>query len=81
MLDLSNLNSENKVSLAKDPFKADCITHIAIFIRPNLVYCPKVVASIDFTNGNTSGCQKFEGEDFGVVTQEMQTFINSLDKT
>ena len=35
-------------------------------------------ADIDFKNGNTSGQQSFENEDFGTLVAEMEAFINAL---
>jgi hypothetical protein len=81
MLNLLNSTKESKLSLATDPFKADCLDQIAIYIYPKRTYGKPISASIEFKKGNTSGSQKFEGADFGDVIHELQTFINSLEKT
>lgn len=80
MLELPNLNSENKVSVLQNPFKSSCVTAVSIEIRPQKIYGKKVSGYVSFSSGNTRGSQDFESDDFAVIVKEIQTFINSLEK-
>lgn len=63
-----------------DPFKSDKIT--AIRIRKTERWLSGGFhpwqADVDFKNGNTTGSQSFENEDFAALVAEIEGFIKAL---
>jgi hypothetical protein len=85
MSNLSIFNKDNKIDVLKNPFDKDKITNISLSYRK--VMFEKIfswTARVEFTNGNTSGSQRFEVKDsteynsFEVITKQIQEFIDSL---
>jgi len=81
MFDYSNLIGEEK-SLPvefKDPFKKENVQGIAIyFTRGYDGNTPRWWGYIKFTNGETSGKQDFEEENFDVIVTKIANFIKKL---
>ena len=73
-------NSENKVSLLKDPFKSQNINAIQIFFSQTFGE-PHWSANIEFKNGQTEGKQKFKvlgAEGLPTILKQMEDFVKSL---
>jgi hypothetical protein len=76
-------NQINKVgetglnSSLSDPFKKNSIRSITVVYREN-VFSEKWYAYgiVEFSNGNTSGKQKFEADTFDEVSLLIKQFIN-----
>lgn len=85
MLKIFNPEQASKLSIVTDPFKSDKIVAISLDYSKSLFEkCWEWRGTIKFKNGNTEGSQKFKVADssaynsFEKITQQMQTFINSL---
>lgn len=68
------------ISDFKDPFKMDKIEKIHIWIMRGIFNSNTILfqADVSFKNGNTSGKQEFEAEDFQSLVLKVQSFINGL---
>lgn len=66
------------LSILKNPFVSSNINNLNIFYFTST---DRWTAEVNFKNGNTSGTQSFEvkgAENFFILQQQMQDFINSL---
>lgn len=74
----------NSMSVLANPFTKDCVTRIttdcgeAWFREPDDPWYFR--GTVYFSNGNTKGEQKFEGNDMADLTAKMAAFLNELDK-
>ena len=79
---LTNLVETNgkTPSVLLDPFKSDKIEEIRIRVSRGLfdksIYSAR--GSVEFTNGMTSGEQKFEGDTFESVYYQIKSFLETL---
>lgn len=72
------IGNESMPSLLNDPFKKNKITRISVFYR-ELMRVWSATGTVEFTNGDTKGEQRFEGETFDEVTLKIKHFINNLE--
>lgn len=79
------LNNGSSLPTFSHPFKQEALDHLSI-----QVYSPKsfvgggrirVIARIDFKQGDLSGEKKIEGGDLMGVIQECEAFLKSLEKS
>lgn len=77
---MANLESlrqaENKISELKNPFNKDCIQLVTIWICKT--WTPQFQSKIKFINGNTTGEQNLEAQDFKSIIKKTEDFIESL---
>lgn len=78
-------STQTNISVLKNPFTQTSIKSISldyskVTFEPHFSW----IGRINFTNGDTSGTQRFEVEDaeginsFEVITKQIQEFINNL---
>ena len=73
------LNKENSLSQLKNPFGSKYVHRVKMeYEKEWFKESFKWTAYVYFRNGNTSGDQKFEHEDFDVITKQIHDFIESL---
>jgi hypothetical protein len=81
MKEILTSEADSITSALNNPFSKSKIVSIHIHIYTGHGGLVKDCrASIDFKNGNTSGEQKFIGEDFAEVAPQVQSFINKLNE-
>lgn len=76
---VNEMGNEKIPSILKDPFKKNSVKRI--FVNYSEDWGGKswsCYGSVEFSNGNTSGEQKFRGDSFDKVVIEMKAFINEL---
>ena len=78
--------ANHELDVFRDPFKKTKIESVSLnYSRVMFETYFSWVGRIYFSNGDTSGSQKFEVTDqesedaFGTITRQIQQFINSLD--
>ena len=76
------LDGKQTISPLSNPFQAECVETINIEIKPKAKgrysWDKKVSARVQFEKGDTTGWQRFDGDDFGEVVAQIDTFIKSL---
>ena len=71
--------SENNLSLIKDPFNLSCVHEITI----KMMDCfgeKRFYGWVDFRNENTRGSQEIKGKDLADVYYKVYEFCKSLNK-
>lgn len=68
------------ISEFKDPFKSDKCDSIMIYVRKSNSSKNgiRMTSWVEFKNGNTSGKQQIEAEDFPSLIKKTEEFIKSL---
>jgi len=75
----NSTEKEQFISKYKDPFKSDNVEQIIMRIGAGLFGGKvKYRATIEFKNGNTTGEQKLQCNDFPSLVKEVEQFIKSL---
>lgn len=75
------MNLDGAISVIKDPFTKDCVTAFRTSCHKSWVYPYRWVykGHVEFKNGNTSGQQDFEAEDYKSLLIKMEAFMNQLE--
>ena len=73
------LKGKADLSVLKNPFASNLVDGVSLFYRKHL-FSGKAywTGTVSFKNGNTSGEQKFENEDFETTVRQINGFISSL---
>jgi hypothetical protein len=71
--------SKSKLSTVKNPFSKKGIDSVYIHIHPNVKYTKVACASVNFSNGKTSGSQDFEDDTWEGLMIQLSTFMDELD--
>jgi hypothetical protein len=73
---------EQDLTEFKDPFNSDCCEKIIIWIQKPILFFEKGIeytSVINFKNGNTSGQQRVEAEDFPSLLKKIEEFVKALE--
>jgi len=73
------LKSETNLDILKNPFATKNVTRIRLcYEKKMLVGKWTWIGCVYFRNGNTSGDQSFEHENFDIIVKQINDFIASL---
>jgi hypothetical protein len=72
----NNMGKEQIPSIIKDPFKKNCVKRIYVNYQEDWGGKTWTAnGTVEFSNGNTKGEQKFLGTSFDEVVAQIKTFI------
>lgn len=69
---------KSDLSIHKDPFKKSCLTRVSTFSH-SVSGTWYFTGCVEFTNGNTTGEQKFKGSSFDDVLIQIKAFLETLE--
>ncbi len=79
---LKMTDNGSAISEFTDPFKSDKVDKVFLIIYPKGALgrssTPDIHATVSFKNGNTTGEQRIDADDFVTLVNKVRTFINGL---
>ena len=83
-MQVENIGTEKIPSILKNPFSKNCVKRIHVAFGERAFASLRdgssweASGSVEFSNGNTKGEQRFHGETFDEVVAKIKAFINEL---
>lgn len=80
MEDIKIFTKEGSLSVLNDPFSTQTIESVTVRVYKGYFNGAFTASgTVKFKNGNTKGEQEFTGESFDHITQQIKSFIETLN--